>query len=195
MPVPRVVITNAKEQIDSLGKKRNKFLKAIYSLHTRKFGDLYALARDELEASIKRPQETGVRAGADPSKKRMTGRFTIGSGQALQGRRVHDVKNHLFGMDFPDVDHADAKTHGIWRVLEWGLGDKKDVNDLASSGEHLLPSVFHFTGDDVFVPDIGPAVVPGYGIPAKLFITAAWNEISRDLETAYAREFFRALQD
>ena len=144
----------------------------LLAKHTRRIGDVTRIARRLFEQDTRRPTSKGDRPG-DRTKRRKTGTFTFGarSGGAFVG--VDFSKDPVKGFGYPNIEVADAKTQGIWRVLEFGLGAKATRHELAPTGEHLLPLRFGFDPnkkgrrDAKLFPVRGPAARAGAGILAK----------------------------
>jgi hypothetical protein len=179
-------------------RTHQKFLGRIWNLHLTAIKDFYELAGDLYrERTQVRPQEKGVRAGNDPEKERMTGRFDhFGPGGTFQAHLVRDYGNE-YGVEFVDIKQADANTHGIWRVLEFGLAPKmwgKTPTGLGSPGRHLMPRADP-ASPAIFMPisaargenNDGPWEKRGPGLPPKLFLTDAIDVIGQDLEAGWER--------
>lgn len=137
--------------------------------------------------------ESGLRAGDDPSKNRMTGRFypfgaRSGAG-TFKGEPIFDRNLHRYGWGYPNIEHADAASHGIWRVLEYGLKGTKveqDPDEHASRGTHMVPPTSY--NDPVFTP-YGPAYLRGKGIKGKRFLRDTWAEIEPTMEGRWRKVF------
>jgi hypothetical protein len=109
--------------------------------HVRRSQDLYRLAEGYFTAEVRRPTSSGDRSG-----ERMTGRFTFGSGQTFQASVIEDKANTVYGIGFPKVDVADARTDFVWRALEFGLPGTEhgSASPEGPQGFHRLPASFHW---------------------------------------------------
>lgn len=129
-----------------IAKVYDQFERGLLQSHVRRTQTLYAIAEDRFRADIRRPDSRGDRPGGGRMG-RQTGRFTFGSGQTFQAVLIHDPESHQFGIGFPKLSVADARTDYVWRSLEFGLGPKGTPDPMGPLGEHKLPSRFHFQGD------------------------------------------------
>lgn len=159
---------------------------------SRNAGTINQKARENFEAGILRPQESGHRP-----EWRQTGNFEFGSRFASGTFRgaVLKGKNGAIGFGYPDIAHADAKTEGVWRALEWGLKGKYHtpssllgLESLAPDRPHRLPKRYIFgneEGAENRGTGRGQVLLTGRqyplrkdqrggGIEAKNFIENAW---------------------
>lgn len=198
------------------GARINRMTEAIAQRHRRKFRDLYHWMQVYFDASILRPAERGLRAGGtgSVSKRRMTGRFTIGPTGNIRPTLLAPRKGKSYsGFGVPDIELADAGTGGIWRVLEWGLGPKRANSTFGSIGPHVLPRLYTFRpwqprragqliilrkkpihtlrGDRYPERYIQDRV--GQGVPPKHFIEKAFAQVTRNLPHEYRRVITNAL--
>lgn len=151
-----------------------------------------------LRASIKRPQESGLREGPvqDVSRSRMTGRFTFGrtGGGAFIGVPIESI-NQIYGFGYPNIRHADQATGGIWRVLEYGLG-ARSIDTAMSKGDHLMPFPDRrLRFQNIFMPvstveqALEKGAGRGPGLEPKRFIEAGAEIVEREIPRFYDKEW------
>lgn len=188
-------------------RSNGEIAKHYYGAHLDMIKMVKGLAREEYaNTPILRPQEQGLRASYNPKKGRMTGRFGFGENSAFRGEILPRTRSGFVSFGWPNERHADKVTRGIWRVLEFGLGDKRDAHASASRGKHLVPSRFWVDGsgqpvrqydisrrgEDVLVP--ADRARGGKGIEGKRFLRKAWNKSLPELKRSYVastEELFR----
>lgn len=178
------------------------FEQGLDGAHRAKMRDLYRYAEEVFRSEIRRPNSSGHRG-----KDRLTGRFTFGPGQTFQAQLVNDKKTHMWGIGFPKMQVADARTGFVWRSLEWGLGPKGTKSSFGPIGTHILPTRFYFdqpVGGRMFLgadpkdryrkkgerssehPLRGRGRL-GQGFEGKFFISRSMERVAKELPREYER--------
>jgi hypothetical protein len=179
----RIAATSMSKWYENLAQKNTSLIRVFASN-----------AESAFRASIVRPQESGERPD-----KRATGKFGFGtsSGGAFIGKQFKEFGEE-YGFGYPNIQHADSVTGGLWRVLEYGLsghtyqhpfaGDTEEDRFLYPEGTHRGPPPRR-PSRDIFIPARKEPISEFIGLRPKRFIRDAAEVFQMDVVRIYEESF------